>query len=149
MICFLTHWHPAGVDIIKRDPPEDILGSTPKHDNGRVSCLVDNFPVATQQAARRQRNDAIAAVLSRENILQGLRRHEAEIVRRQVTVSKTLDRRSEETLDFNIQVEKPIFKEASQSRAIVVLPTQLTPARNMRMLQPSMRAVPLRGCDHK
>jgi hypothetical protein len=31
-----------------------------------------------------------------------LRRHEAEIVRRQVTVSKTLDRRSEETLDFNI-----------------------------------------------
>jgi len=47
-----------------------------------------------------------------------MRRHEPEIVRRQVTVSKTLDRRSEETLDFNIQVEKPIFKEASQSRAL-------------------------------
>ena len=30
---------------------------------------------------------------------------------------ETLDRRSEETLDFNIQIEKPIFKEASQSRA--------------------------------
>jgi len=111
------HWHRAGVDIIKRDPPEDILGSIPKHDNGGVSCLVDNFPVATQQATRRQRNDTIAAVLSRENTLQGSRCHEAEIVRRQVTVSKTLDGRSEETLDFNIQVEKPIFKDASQLRA--------------------------------
>ena len=95
-----------------------IFSGIPKHDNGGVSCLVDNFPIATQQATRRQRNDAIATVLSRENIPQGMRRHEPEIVRRQVTVSKTLDRRSEETLDFNIQVEKPIFKEASQSRAL-------------------------------
>jgi hypothetical protein len=31
-----------------------------------------------------------------------------------VTASKTLDRGFEETLDFNIQVEKPIVKEASQ-----------------------------------
>jgi hypothetical protein len=45
-----------------------------------------------------------------------LRCRKAEIVRRQVTASKTLDRRSEETFDFNIQVEKPIFKEAGQSR---------------------------------
>jgi hypothetical protein len=111
------HWHQAGVDIIKRDPPEDILRNILKHDNGGVSRLVDNFPIATQQATRRQRNDAIAAVLSRENILQGLRCHEAEIVRRQVTVSKTLDRRSEETLGFSIQVEKAIFKETSQLRA--------------------------------
>jgi hypothetical protein len=50
-------------------------------------------------------------------MLQGSRCHEAEIVRCQVTVSKTLDRRSEETLGFNIQVEKPIFKQASQLRA--------------------------------
>lgn len=47
-------------------------------------------------------------------MFQDLRRREMEIVRRQVTVSKTLDRRSEETLGFNIQVEKPVFKEASQ-----------------------------------
>jgi hypothetical protein len=40
-----------------------------------------------------------------------------EIVRRQVSVSKTLDRRFKETLGFNIQVEKPIFKEAGQSHA--------------------------------
>ena len=38
-------------------------------------------------------------------------------MRRQVSVSKTLDRLSKETLGFNIQVEKPIFKEAGQSRA--------------------------------
>jgi hypothetical protein len=48
------------------------------------------------------------------DVFQGLRRREAEIVRRQVTVSKTFDRHSEETLGFSIQVEKPIFKEASQ-----------------------------------
>ena len=41
----------------------------------------------------------------------------ARRMRRQVSVSKTLDRRSKETLGFNIQVEKPIFKEAGQSRA--------------------------------
>jgi hypothetical protein len=111
------HWYRAGVDIIKRDPPEDILGSIPKHDNGSVSCLVDNFPVATQQATWRQRNDTIAALLARENDLQGLRCHEAEVVRRQVMVSKTLNRRSEETLDFDIQVEKPILKESSHLRA--------------------------------
>jgi hypothetical protein len=38
-------------------------------------------------------------------------------VRSEVTVSQTLDRHSEETLGFNVQVEKPIFKEAGQSRA--------------------------------
>lgn len=108
------HWHRAGVDIVKRDPVEDILRNILKHDNGGVSRLVDNFPVAAQQATRRERDDTIAAVLSRENMLQGSRCHEAEIVRCQVTVSKTLDRRSEETLDFNIQVEKPILKQASQ-----------------------------------
>jgi len=47
-------------------------------------------------------------------VLQDLRRRDAEIVRRQVTVSKTLDRCSEETLGFNIQIEKPTFKEPSQ-----------------------------------
>src|SRR6266436_9783865 len=126
-----THWHPAGVDIIKRDPPEDILGSIPKHDNGGVSCLVDNFPVATQQAARRQRNDAIAAVLSRENILQGLRRHEAEIVRRQGDGFE--DARS--TFRRNARFQHPSRKTDIQggqpvARPRVVLPTQLTPARN-------------------
>jgi hypothetical protein len=35
-------------------------------------------------------------------------------VRRQVTVSKALDRRLEETLGFNIQVAKTTVKEASQ-----------------------------------
>ena len=38
-------------------------------------------------------------------------------MRRKVTVSKSLDRRSEETLDFDIQVEKAIFEKAGQSRA--------------------------------
>jgi hypothetical protein len=35
-------------------------------------------------------------------------------VRRQVTISKALDRRLEETLGFNIQVAKTTVKEASQ-----------------------------------
>jgi hypothetical protein len=47
-------------------------------------------------------------------VLQGLRRRAAEIVRRQVTASKTFDRCFEETLGFNVQVEKPIFKETSE-----------------------------------
>ena len=108
------HWHRAGVDIVKRDPVEDILRNIPKHDNDGVSRLVNNFPVGAQQSTRRERDDTIAAVFSRENMLQGLRCHDPEIVRRKVTVSKTLDRRFEETLGFNIQVEKPIFKQASQ-----------------------------------
>jgi hypothetical protein len=47
-------------------------------------------------------------------MLQGLRCHDPETVRRQVTVSKMPDRHFEEAFDFNIQVEKPIFKQASQ-----------------------------------
>jgi hypothetical protein len=35
-------------------------------------------------------------------------------LRRQVTVSKALNRRLEETLGFDIQVEKTTFKETSQ-----------------------------------
>jgi hypothetical protein len=40
--------HRAGVDVVKRDPPENILRRISKHDNGGVSRLVDNFPVAAQ-----------------------------------------------------------------------------------------------------
>lgn len=47
-------------------------------------------------------------------MLQGLRRRAAEIVRRQVMASKTLDRCFEEALGFNVQVEKTILKESSQ-----------------------------------
>ena len=50
-------------------------------------------------------------------MLQGLRRRAAEIVRRQVTASKTFDRCFEETLGFKVQVKKTILKEASQSCA--------------------------------
>ena len=108
------HWHRAGVDIIKRDPPEDILGTIPKHDNGGVFGFVDNFSVATQEATRRQCNDTIAAVPSRKNILQGLRCHEAEIVRRQVTVSKALNRYSKETLGLDNQIEESKFEKSCQ-----------------------------------
>jgi hypothetical protein len=38
----------AGIDVVKRDPFEDILRRIPKHDNGGVWRLVDNLLVATQ-----------------------------------------------------------------------------------------------------
>ena len=140
-------WHRAGVDVIERDSPKNILAAIPKHDNGGVSCPADNFPVAAQQATRRQRNDTIAAVLSRENILQGLRCRKAEIVRRQVTVSKTLDRHSEEALDFDIQVEKPIFKEAGQSRAYGGLADTTDASKKYSHVANLVRAVPPRAWD--
>jgi hypothetical protein len=56
----------------------------------------------------------LLAVLLRENVLQGLRRCDAEIMRRKVTASKLLDGRSEESLDFDVQVEKPTLEKASQ-----------------------------------
>jgi len=86
-------------------------------DNGGVSRFFDNLPVATQQATRRQRNDTIVALFLRENVLQDLRRCEAEIIQRKVTALKSLDRRSEEALDFDIQIEKTIIEQANQSCA--------------------------------
>ena len=64
--------HRAGVDIVKRDPLENILRRISKHDNGGVPRFVDNLPVATEEPTRRQRNDAIAAVLPRKYVFQGL-----------------------------------------------------------------------------
>jgi hypothetical protein len=55
--------HRPRVDVVKRDPLENIFGRIPKHDNDGASRLVDNFPGATQKPARRQRNDTIATVL--------------------------------------------------------------------------------------
>jgi hypothetical protein len=132
----------ARIDVVKGDPLENVLGRIPKHDNGGASRLADNFPVVTQQPARRPRNDAIVAVLPSENLLQGLRRRAAEIARRQVTALKTFDRCFEETLDFDVQVKKRRSRRPASRAPTVVLPTQLTPARNMRMLQHSMRVVP-------
>jgi len=57
------------------------------------------------------------ALFLRENVLQDLRRCEAEIIQRKVTALKSLDRRSEEALDFDIQIEKTIIEQASQSCA--------------------------------
>ena len=62
----------AGVDVVKRDPLENILRRISKHDNGGVPRFVDNLPVATEEPTRRQRNDAIAAVLPRKYVFQGL-----------------------------------------------------------------------------
>jgi hypothetical protein len=44
-------------------------------------------------------------------MFQGLRRREAEILRRQMMVSKALNRHSEETLGLDIQIEKPKFEK--------------------------------------
>ena len=40
--------HRAGVDVVKRDPLENIFRRVPKHNNPGVLRLVDNFPVAAQ-----------------------------------------------------------------------------------------------------
>lgn len=40
--------HRAGVDIVKRDPLENILRRVPKHNNRGVLRLADKFPVAAQ-----------------------------------------------------------------------------------------------------
>ena len=106
----------AGLDVVKSDSPENTLGRIPKHDGGGVSRLADNLPEAAEQPTRRQRNNTIAAVLPRENVFQDLRRHTAEFMRCQVTASKALNRHSEETLCFNVQVEKPILKQGGQLR---------------------------------
>jgi hypothetical protein len=42
----LLHW--AGLDVVKSDPPENILWRIPKHDRGGVSCLADHFPESIQ-----------------------------------------------------------------------------------------------------
>ncbi len=49
------------------------------------------------------------------------------------TVVQTLDRRSEEFLDFMIEVEKLAVKDVRQFRTYRALTTQATPARNIRM----------------
>ncbi|HET9534917.1 MAG TPA: hypothetical protein VFP43_06190, partial [Mesorhizobium sp.] len=60
-------------------------------------------------------------------------------MRAQVTVSKALNRHSEETLGLDIQIEESKFEESNRA-PIAVLPTQLTPARKMRMSHRLMRA---------
>jgi hypothetical protein len=45
-------------------------------------------------------------------VRQDPRSRAAKLVRRQTTVSKTVDRGSEKTLDLDIQIEKPTLKEA-------------------------------------
>jgi hypothetical protein len=44
-------------------------------------------------------------------MFQGLRPRKAEIVRRQMMVSKALNRHSEEALGLDIQIEKPKFEK--------------------------------------
>jgi len=112
-----TLLHRARLDVVKGDSVQNVLRRIPKHDNGGASRLPDNFPVVAQEPTRRQRNDAIAAVLPSENVLQDSRRRAAKTVRRQVTASKTFDRCFEEALGLEVKVEKTILKQASQSRA--------------------------------
>jgi len=50
-------------------------------------------------------------------MFQGLCGCEAEFVSRQATLSKALDRRVEETLNFNVQVEERTGEEFSQFSA--------------------------------
>jgi hypothetical protein len=106
--------HKARIDVVKRNPLEDILRRIPKHNNSGISYSFDHFPVGPQQPTWRQRDDAIEDILASENGLQGLRRCEAEIVQGQIPALKSLDRRSEKTFDFSVEVEKPIFKKTGK-----------------------------------
>jgi hypothetical protein len=63
-------------------------------------------------------------------MFQGLCGCEAKFVSRQATLSKALDRRVEETLNFNVQVEERQARNSASLAPMVVLPTQLAPARN-------------------
>jgi hypothetical protein len=47
MVCQIP-LHRAGLDVVKSDPPENILRRIPKHYCGGVSRLADNFPEGTQ-----------------------------------------------------------------------------------------------------
>ena len=67
-----TSLYRARLDVVERDPLEDILGRILEHDNCGVLHLVDNRPVATHHPARWQRDDTIAAILPREEMFQGL-----------------------------------------------------------------------------
>src|SRR5205807_3681533 len=46
--------HEARVDIVERDPPEDVFWRVPEEDNGGRLRGLDDFPVAADQSARRQ-----------------------------------------------------------------------------------------------
>ena len=50
-------------------------------------------------------------------MFQGLRPREVKTVRAQVTVSKALNRHSEETLGLNIQIDESKFEKFRQPRA--------------------------------
>jgi len=62
-------------------------------------------------------------------MFQGLRPREVKTMRAQVTVSKALDRHSEETLVSISKSKNPNWRSPANRAPIAVLPTQLTPAR--------------------
>ena len=105
------------VDVVKRDPLDDVFRPILEQDNGGILRLANNLPVPTHQTARRQGDNTIAAVSPSENMFQGLCGCEAKFVSRQATLSKALDRRVEETLNFNVQVEERTGEEFSQFSA--------------------------------
>ena len=60
--------HGTRIDVVECDPLKDIFRRILKYDNPGALGLFDNPPVAPQQAARRQRNEAIATVILGENV---------------------------------------------------------------------------------
>lgn len=67
-------------------------------------------------------------------MFQRFRCLDPETMRHQEPVSQPLDRGSEEALDLGVQIEARTVNQGRQPAPMVVLPTQLTPARKMRMI---------------
>src|SRR6266480_4333095 len=50
------------VDVVKRDPLDDVFRLILEQDNGGILRLANNLPVPTHQTARREGDNTIAAV---------------------------------------------------------------------------------------
>jgi len=78
-------------------------------------------------------------------MFQGLRPREAKTMRAQVTVSKALDRHSEETLGLDIQIEESNLEKSSQSRAYRRLADTADASEEDAHVAPFNESLPISG----
>src|SRR5262245_36228952 len=78
-------------------------------------------------------------------MFQGLRPREVKTMRAQVTVSKALDRHSEETLGLDIQIEESKSEKSSQPRAYRRLADTADASKEDAHVAPFNERLPISG----
>jgi hypothetical protein len=81
-------------------------------------------------------------------MFQGLRPREVKTMRAQVTVSKALDRHSEETFGLDIQIEKSKLEKSSQPRAYRRLADTADASEEDPHVAPFNEILPISGQSH-